>query len=173
VNWPQSTASCSGLISSVRGSSRSGGYHKRRSGDQRRLTPRHTPRLFRLSAALSQTMTRRPESRYGRDFNKTASTRLKRVVLIPMPKARITTTSSATPRFFRNVRKLAPNSRHRSLIILLSLGAGSAIPFPFFCKPKMQESKGNSLISRICDFPVPDRSVPIVNSPLQSLRSSF
>jgi hypothetical protein len=30
----------------VRGSSRSGGYHKRRSGDQRRLTRSHTPRSF-------------------------------------------------------------------------------------------------------------------------------
>ena len=40
-----------GLISSVRGSSQSGGYHKRRSGDQRRLTRSHTPRLFRLSCA--------------------------------------------------------------------------------------------------------------------------
>jgi hypothetical protein len=34
----------------VRGSSLSGGYHKRRSGDQRRLTRSDTPRLFRLSA---------------------------------------------------------------------------------------------------------------------------
>ena len=33
------------------GSSQSGGYHKRRSGDQRRLTRSHTPRLFRLSCA--------------------------------------------------------------------------------------------------------------------------
>src|SRR5439155_13912824 len=34
----------------VRGSSLSAGYHKRRSGDQRRLTRSHTPCLFRLSA---------------------------------------------------------------------------------------------------------------------------
>jgi len=41
------------LISFVRGSSLSAGYHKRRSGDQRRLTRSHTPCLFRLSARLS------------------------------------------------------------------------------------------------------------------------
>src|SRR5207249_6075487 len=42
------------LISFVRGSSLSAGYHKRRSGDQRRLTRSHTPCLFRLSALLRQ-----------------------------------------------------------------------------------------------------------------------
>src|SRR5207249_11059396 len=41
------------LISFVRGSSLSAGYHKRRSGDQRRLTRSHTPCLFRLSARAS------------------------------------------------------------------------------------------------------------------------
>src|SRR5437867_2626295 len=37
-------------VGAVRGSSLSAGYHKRRSGDQRRLTRSHTPCLFRLSA---------------------------------------------------------------------------------------------------------------------------
>ena len=43
------------LISFVRGSSLSAGYHKRRSGDQRRLTRSHTPCLFRLSARFTWT----------------------------------------------------------------------------------------------------------------------
>ena len=51
------------LISFVRGSSLSAGYHKRRSGDQRRLTRSHTPCLFRLSAALETINSPRPDPR--------------------------------------------------------------------------------------------------------------
>jgi imidazolonepropionase-like amidohydrolase len=39
----------------VCGSSRSSGYHKRRSGDQRRLTRSHTSRLFRLARPVAAT----------------------------------------------------------------------------------------------------------------------
>ncbi len=62
------------LISCVRGSSRSGGYHKQRSGDQRRLTRSHTPAYsdYRLPPLEDQPM-KSPRCDFSRPRRRPAS----------------------------------------------------------------------------------------------------